>query len=68
MHYGESEEKDDKTDKLVKHILENDNPSLVVVTGDIVSGSKLMDPFWLIWLISFRQSIMFYYKGCICRV
>jgi len=38
LHYGESEEKDDKTDKLVKRILENDNPSLVVVTGDIVSG------------------------------
>ena len=38
MHYGEGDEKDGNTDRLITEILNKEQPDLVVVTGDVVSG------------------------------
>jgi len=38
LHYGETDENDANTDRLVTDILAAEKPDLVVVTGDVVSG------------------------------
>jgi len=38
MHYGETDENDANTDRLIRDILNAEEPDLVVVTGDVVSG------------------------------
>jgi predicted MPP superfamily phosphohydrolase len=42
IHFGHSptEEKDLKTQALIRNILEWEKPDLVAVTGDVISGNK----------------------------
>lgn len=38
IHYGEGEEQDRNNSRLIREILEQEQPDLAVVTGDVVSG------------------------------
>ena len=41
LHFGHStEEKDTRTQKLIRDIIEWEKPELAVVTGDVISGNK----------------------------
>ena len=38
IHYGENDEKDKKTTKLIEDLIDWEQPDLAVMTGDMVSG------------------------------
>jgi predicted MPP superfamily phosphohydrolase len=63
LHYGESEDNDIKTTKLMAKLIKQTNPDLIVITGDAVSGyawNKIASTYyqdnWNKWTQSINES------------
>ncbi len=38
LHFGESDERDQKTINMIKEIIRKENPDFMAITGDLISG------------------------------